>query len=93
MIPKNNCVCCGLYCEAQKHHFLPRRIFGKNPWWKYLCQDCHEIADRVSLSVTSGKPEDYFRAFYNFVEERRRADATRSNRQNRLVYSSRRADA
>jgi hypothetical protein len=38
---KENCAKCGIYFWTDKHHILPRAIFGKKGKTVPLCPNCH----------------------------------------------------
>jgi hypothetical protein len=44
---KGRCPACLLILFLQCHHIFPKRWFGDNPPFKYLCADCHAQLERL----------------------------------------------
>ena len=60
------CPKCGEVELLTRHHFLPRRYFGENPFIIKICQKCH---DEVELLIPEYRLSacDYFEIAYCFI--------------------------
>jgi len=70
---------CRKYAILHRHHYLPQRHWGDNPFYILICDECHEKIEQTILRVESFKKvlvngetkklteREYFQIVYNFV--------------------------
>lgn len=49
-----------------RHHFLPQRFYGKNPFYIRLCDKCHEEVEKL-IPEERLPAVEYFEIIYCFI--------------------------
>jgi len=63
------CSKCHTQEVLQKHHILPKRFYGDNPFYILLCDDCHKEVEKLIPETKQLTPAKYFKIIYNFINE------------------------
>jgi ribosomal protein S27AE len=61
------CPRCGELRVLNKHHYLPQRFYGKNPFYIRICDECHEEVEKLIPEERKLSAVEYFEIAYCFV--------------------------
>lgn len=61
------CPKCGNFEVLTKHHYLPQRYYGNNPFYIRLCRKCHEAVEKLIPENQKLPAVDYFEIAYCFI--------------------------
>lgn len=64
------CPKCGNLAPLHKHHYLPQRFYGKNPFYIEICDDCHEEVEKLIPETKQLTPAKYFKILYDFITDK-----------------------
>lgn len=63
-----HCEKCDKFELLKTHHYLPRSMFGENPFVIKLCCECHKKADALVIGKDLSK-EECFKIISDFLED------------------------
>ena len=61
------CPKCGEFNVLERHHMLPQRFYGKNPFYIRLCDVCHEKVENLIPDKKILPYMKYFKIAYDFI--------------------------
>jgi len=61
------CPACKECDVLNKHHWLPQRFFGDNPFFIRICDKCHEEVEKQIPETRRLPATEYFEIAYCFI--------------------------
>jgi len=61
------CPACKESNVLNRHHYLPQRFFGPNPFYIRICDTCHEEIEKLIPETRRLPACDYFEIAYCFI--------------------------